>query len=98
MDIGGDVEEGYGAVADAFRDNFEHHRELGAACAVVRDGRVVVDLWGGFADRQRRRPWTRDTLVTVWSTTKGMAAAAMAVAHSRGLFELDVPVAHYWPE
>jgi CubicO group peptidase (beta-lactamase class C family) len=92
------VDEGYGAVADAFRANFRDRRELGAAVAVHRNGRLVVDLWGGHRDRRRTQPWERDTLVTVFSTTKGMSAAAMAVAHARGLFSLDEPVASYWPE
>jgi CubicO group peptidase (beta-lactamase class C family) len=96
--IGGYVDEGFGAVADAFRRNFTQRGEVGAACAVWRDDRLVVDLWGGHRDRRRSRPWERDTLVTVFSTTKGMAALAMAVAHSRGLFDLDRPVADYWPE
>ena len=96
--IGGDVADGFGAVADAFRSNFRTRGEVGAAIAVYRDGRKVVDLWGGWRDRQRARRWEADTLVPVFSTTKGMSAAAMAVAHSRGLFELDEPVAAYWPE
>ena len=97
-EVHGDVAEGYGAVADEFLRNFAERKELGAACAVVRDGKLVVDLWGGYCDRKRTRPWRRDTLVTVWSTTKGMSAAAMAVAHSRGLFDLDERIAAYWPE
>ena len=96
--IGGDVDEGYGAVVDAFRCNFVERKELGAACAVYRDDRLVVDLWGGYRDPARTKPWERDTLVTMYSTTKGMASLAMAVAHSRGLFELDERVAAYWPE
>ncbi len=96
--IGGDVAEGFGAVADAFRSNFRTRGEVGAAIAVHHDGRKVVDLWGGWRDRQHRRLWEADTLVPVFSTTKGMSATAMAVAHSRGLFELDAPVARYWPE
>jgi CubicO group peptidase (beta-lactamase class C family) len=96
--IGGDVEPGFGRVAEAFRANFVERGELGAACAVHRDGRLVVDLWGGHRDPRRRMPWERDTLVTVFSTTKGMTSIAMAVAHSRALFELDQPVASYWPE
>lgn len=97
-DVQGGVDDGYGPVADQFRRNFRERGELGAACAVVHDGNVVVDLWGGYCDKRRTRLWTRDTLVVVWSTTKGMSATAMAVAHSRGLFELDEPVAAYWPE
>ena len=96
--VHGDVDDGYGAVADAFTANFTDRGELGAAVAVHRRGRLVVDLWGGHRDRRRTQPWERDTLVTVWSTTKGMSATAMAVAHSRGLFELDAAVASYWPD
>lgn len=96
--VRGDVDEGFGAVADAFRANLVDRNEVGAACAVYRDGRAVVDLWGGFRDAARTLPWGRDTLVPVFSTTKGMASIAMAVAHSRGLFELDDLVTRHWPE
>ncbi len=96
--IQGEAAPGYGAVADTFRSNFTDRKELGAAVANVRDGEIVVDLWGGHRDQKRTKPWERDTLVTVWSTTKGMAATAMAIAHSRGLFDFENPVATYWPE
>jgi CubicO group peptidase (beta-lactamase class C family) len=96
--IAGGVDEGYGAVADEFRRNFTNRKEVGAAVAVYRDGKCVVDLWGGHRDKRRTRPWEKDTLVTVFSTTKGMSATAMAVGHSRGLFDLDAAVAAYWPE
>jgi CubicO group peptidase (beta-lactamase class C family) len=96
--IGGDVDEGYGRVAEAFRRNFVERGEVGAACTVYRDGRKVVDLWGGFRDGEARTPWQADTVVLVFSSSKGMASAAVALAHSRGLFELDAPVAVYWPE
>lgn len=94
----GDVDEGYGPVADAFRRNFADRGEIGAACAVYREGRKVVDLWGGYRDGLTRRPWREDTVVVVYSTTKGMSALALALAHSRGLFEHDMPVCAYWPE
>lgn len=94
----GDVDEGYGAVADAFRRNFARGEEIGAACAIFRDGRPVVDLWGGYRDGRAKSTWEADTMVSVFSATKGMAGAAMAVAHARGLFALDEPVASYWPE
>jgi CubicO group peptidase (beta-lactamase class C family) len=96
--VGGDVEEGYGAVADAFRANFDRGREVGAACGIYRDGRLVVDLWGGYRDGHTKDPWEADTMVSVFSATKGMAGAAMAVAHARGLFDPGTPVASYWPE
>jgi CubicO group peptidase (beta-lactamase class C family) len=97
-EVHGHVDDGYGAVADEFRRNFTERKELGAACAVVRNGELVVDLWGGHRDKKRTLPWLQDTMVTVWSTTKGMSGAAMAVAHSKGLFDLETAVAHYWPE
>lgn len=96
--IGGDVGDGFGGVADAFRSNFRDRGEVGAAVAVYHDGHKVVDLWGGSRDPARGLRWEADTLVPVFSTTKGMSAAAMAVAHSRGMFQLDEPVASYWPE
>jgi CubicO group peptidase (beta-lactamase class C family) len=96
--VHGDVDEGYGAVADAFRANFARSEEIGAACAIYRDDQPVVDLWGGYRDGRTKDPWEADTMVSVFSATKGMAAAAMSVAHTRGLFALDAPVASYWPE
>jgi CubicO group peptidase (beta-lactamase class C family) len=96
--VTGDVEEGYGAVADEFRRNFAERGEVGAACAVYRDGRPVVDLWGGYRDGRSRAPWQADTLVTVFSTTKGVSSLAVAVAHAQGLLDYDGTVASYWPE
>ena len=96
--IGGDVDAGYGGVADAFRANSAERDEVGAACCVYRDGRKVVDLWGGYRDGAQQLPWDRDTIVTVMSLTKGMAAMTLASAHSRGLLAFDGPVATYWPE
>jgi CubicO group peptidase (beta-lactamase class C family) len=94
----GDVDEGYGAVADEFRRNFAERGEVGAACAVFKDGRAVVDLWGGYRDGRTRAPWEKDTLVTVFSSTKGVSSLAVAVAHARGLVDYDATVATYWPE
>jgi CubicO group peptidase (beta-lactamase class C family) len=96
--IGGDVAPGFETVADEFRRNFSERGELGAACAVFHRGEKVVDLWGGHRDRARRRPWEEDTLVVLYSTSKGMAAATVAVAHARGLIDYDERVAAYWPE
>lgn len=96
--IHGDVDEGYGPVADAFRRNFADRGEIGAGCAVYRDGRKVVDLWGGYRDGLTRAPWLADTVVLVNSTTKGVASLAVALAHSRGLLDFDERVATYWPQ
>jgi CubicO group peptidase (beta-lactamase class C family) len=94
----GDVDEGYGKVADAFRRNLSSGRELGAAVAIYREGRKVVDLWGGYRDANTRAPWQQDTIVNVFSTTKGVASLAVAVAVSRGLLDYDAKIADYWPE
>jgi CubicO group peptidase (beta-lactamase class C family) len=96
--VRGDVDEGYGKVADAFRRNLSSGRELGAAVAVYREGRKVVDLWGGYRDANTRAPWQQDTIVNVFSTTKGVASLAVAVAVSRGLLDYDAKIADYWPE
>lgn len=96
--IGGDVAEGFGPVADAFRANFVERGEIGAACAVYVDGKPVVDLWGGYRDGVKRLPWERDTLVPMFSTTKGVSSVALAHAHARGLLDYDATVASYWPE
>lgn len=68
--IRGDVEEGYGPVADAFRRNFAERGEMGAACTVFGEGRKVVDLWGGCRDGMRRLVWHEDTVVLMYSTTR----------------------------
>ncbi|MCV7413649.1 serine hydrolase [Mycobacterium florentinum] len=96
--IGGDVDEGYGKVADAFRRNLNSGQEVGAAIAVYRDGHKVVDLWGGYRNGNTRAPWQHDTLVNVFSTTKGIASVAVALAASRGYLSYDAVVADYWPE
>lgn len=95
--VHGTVAPGFEAVRDAFRANFAERGELGAACALQHRGRPVVDLWGGWCDAARTRPWQEDTLVLTFSVTKGISGLALAIAHARGLFRLDEPVAQYWP-
>ena len=96
--IGGDADEGYGKVADAFRANFAERHEVGAALAVYRDGIKVVDLWGGYRNGVTKAPWQPDTLVNMFSTTKGVAALAVAHAVSAGLLHYDDRVSEHWPE
>ena len=72
--------------------------EVGAACCVYADGRPVVDLWGGLADREANRPWDEDTIVAVASTTKGATAICAHLLAQRGELDLDAPVVKYWPE
>jgi len=96
--VGGTVAPGYEPVRDEFMVNFARRGELGAACAAYVRGEKVVDLWGGFRDRARTEPWEQDTMVMVFSTSKGVASTAIALAHSRGLVDFDATVASYWPE
>ena len=96
--IHGHVSKGFEAVRDAFVKNFSLRRELGAACCVYRRGEKVVDLWGGIRNKVSGEPWQEDTMVIVHSTTKGLAAMTLAVAHSRGWLEYDERVSTYWPE
>jgi CubicO group peptidase (beta-lactamase class C family) len=96
--IHGSVAPGFEEVETEFRKNFRDQDELGAACAVYHEGHKVVDLWGGYRDLERSEPWQEDTLVLVYSTTKGLAGMAVAVAHSRGLLDYDERVSSYWPE
>lgn len=96
--IQGHCDERFAAVRDAFAANFAERDELGAAVTVLLDGHRVVDLWGGWADGARTRPWERDTVVNVWSTTKGPVALCAHLLADRGLLDLDAPVAAYWPE
>lgn len=95
---GGWRDHRFAAVADAFQANFAERGEIGAAVAVVVDGVPVVDLWGGFADAARRRPWREDTLVDVFSVGKGLLALCAALLVDRGLVDLDAPLARVWPE
>ena len=88
----------FAAVREAFAENFALRGEVGASVAVTVEGALVVDLWAGHADADRSQPWTRDTLVNVYSVTKGMAATCVHLLVHRGLLDLDAPVARYWPE
>jgi CubicO group peptidase (beta-lactamase class C family) len=98
LEIHGFVSGGYEAVREAFVENFAKRHELGAACCVYHRGEKVVDLWGGVRNEATGDPWEEDTMVIVHSTTKGLAAMTLALAHSRGWLDYDAPVCKYWPE
>jgi CubicO group peptidase (beta-lactamase class C family) len=100
-DIHGHVAPGFEAVREAFAANFAlqgAYREVGAALCAYHQGRCVADLWGGAADRAGTRPWTRDTLINVWSATKGLTATAVARLVDAGRLDYDALVSRYWPE
>ncbi len=98
IDIQGHVSKGFEAVRDAFAENFTRRHELGGACCVYYQGEKVVDLWGGVRNKKTGDPWEENTMVIVYSTTKGLAAMTLAVAHSRGWLDYEERVCTYWPE
>src|SRR5206468_1950785 len=81
-----------------FRENFEKFGELGAAVSVWQNGKPIVDLCGGFRDRRREKSWAADTLVLVWSATKGIGSACLLHALQEHKIEISQRVAEFWPE
>ncbi|HEV2171097.1 MAG TPA: serine hydrolase domain-containing protein [Candidatus Binatus sp.] len=98
MKIEGSCDPRFKNVREIFAANFENGLEVGAAVAATIDGKTVFDLWGGYADKAKTRPWTRDTLVNVFSTTKGIAAICAHRVVDQGKLDLNAPVSKYWPE
>lgn len=96
--ISGFVKSEFEAVREVFIENFQRRHELGAACCIYYRGEKVVDLWGGVRNEVTGEPWEEDTMVIVFSTTKGMAGLAMALANSQRLFDYDDRISKYWPE
>ena len=96
--VSGHTAPGFEGVTEAFAENFVNRNELGAACTMYVDGDEVVDLWGGVRNRKTGEPWERNTMVIVWSASKGMSGLAVALATSRGLLKYDERVSTYWPE
>jgi len=94
----GYVHDRFAAVRDAFETNLKSGADLGASFCATKDGEVVVDLWGGWADEARTRPWEKDTIVNVYSTTKTMTFLCALILADRGELDFDAPVARYWPE
>jgi CubicO group peptidase (beta-lactamase class C family) len=97
IDIEGFVLPGFEKVKAAFAANWDVY-EVGASCAVVYKGRMVADLWGGYRGKDYVKPWGKDTLVNVYSTTKGMAALTIAILVEEGKLEYESRVVDYWPE
>jgi CubicO group peptidase (beta-lactamase class C family) len=98
ISVQGHCEAQFGRVEDALASNFSRDGELGAAVAVYLDGASVVDLWTGYMNAARTRPWEKETLVLVFSVTKGLVALCAHMLVDRGLIDLGAPVAQHWPE
>jgi CubicO group peptidase (beta-lactamase class C family) len=96
--VQGHIDSRFKALRDVIEDNLGAGTECGLSLAVDIDGQAVVDVYGGFADQARTRPWRPDTIVNAWSTTKTVTSLAVLMLADRGLVDLDAPVSRYWPE
>ncbi|HEY5289177.1 MAG TPA: serine hydrolase domain-containing protein, partial [Caulobacteraceae bacterium] len=98
MDVRGFCPDRFHCVREAFEANFANGMELGARFALAIEGEIVVDLMGGWADRDRTLPFAENTLTAVFSTTKAMAALMIARLADGGALSYDQPFATLWPE
>jgi len=97
-DVQGVCDERFQAVKATLAGSLDSGADIGASVAVFVDGEPVVDIWGGYADEARTRPWQRDTITNVWSTTKTMTFLCALMLADRGELDFHAPVARYWPE
>jgi CubicO group peptidase (beta-lactamase class C family) len=92
------TQNSFAAVREIFEASLASGADVGASFCATVEGDTVVDLWGGFADEAKTRPWVKDTIVNVYSTTKTMTALTALLIADRGELDFDAPVAKYWPE
>lgn len=97
IEVKGEVKPGFESVRDEFARLWQDI-EIGASFCAFHQGTKIVDLWGGYTDREMTQQWQADTLVNVYSTTKGLAALAIAILQDEGKIDYDENVAAYWPE
>ncbi|MCC6920041.1 MAG: beta-lactamase family protein [Alphaproteobacteria bacterium] len=97
-EVHGFVHDKFAAVRDAFAANLASGADIGASFAATIDGEPVADLWGGHRDEHKTKPWEKDTIVNVYSTTKTMCALTALLCADQGLIDFKAPVATYWPE
>ena len=96
--VHGHCDPRFRSIRDVFEKNLKAGLDLGASVAFTLNGELVVDLWGGHLEFDRKDEWQRDTLVNLYSTTKGMTAICAHRLLEQGKLDLDAPVAQYWPE
>lgn len=97
LELAGECSPEFRPVRDRFYRNFKAGREVGAALSIRVDGELAVDLWAGWTDARKNQAWQHDTLATIYSCTKGLAALCVLRLVDQGKLALDVPVAEYWP-
>ena len=98
MSFDGFVADGWSEVADVLASNIDNREDIGAGVSVFHKGKCVVDIAGGYFDKEATKPYTLDTLQLVFSTTKGVVATAVAMCVERGLLSYEEPVSLFWPE
>jgi len=98
VEVKGTCDARFQQLYNFFAQNLSNGHDIGASAAVFIDGEPVVDLWGGYVDKERTRPWQRDTIVNNFSTTKTMTALVALILADRGELDLNAPVTKYWPE
>ncbi|CAF4644655.1 unnamed protein product [Rotaria socialis] len=96
--VGGIVQNDWESLRALFEQNFQNNVDLGASLAVYHRGKLVVNLWGGWFDKQKTKPYDNDTLQLVFSTSKGLVAMTIALCVQRGLLSYTDKVIKYWPE
>ena len=97
-EVHGQCDQRFAAMREILSSNIDSGADVGASAAVVLDGELVVDIWGGHTDESRTTTWDRDTITNVWSSTKTQMALCALMLADRGQLDLDAPVATYWPE
>jgi CubicO group peptidase (beta-lactamase class C family) len=97
-EVQGTCDERYETVRATLANSLDAGTDVGASVAVLVEGEPVVDIWGGHVDEERTKPWERDTITNVWSTTKTMTFLCMLMLADRGELDFEAPVARYWPE
>lgn len=98
IEIQGYIAPGFEPVADAFQANFETGNEIGAGFTLMRAEQVIVDIHGGWMDRQKTKPWQNDTIVPVFSTGKAVTALVMAWLVDQGRVDFETPLSVVWPD
>lgn len=98
VEVKGFCDDRFASVKEAFTKNFEDGLEVGASFAATLNGKFIVDLWAGYSDEAKTKPWMKDTIVNVYSTTKVITAICALILVDRKQLDLDAPVAKYWPE
>lgn len=97
-EVHGTCDPAFGIVRERFAENIAAGREIGASLYLNVDGEDVIDLWGGWREREAVTPWDEHTVVNVFSGSKPVTSLALLMLVDRGLLDVDAPVARYWPE